>query len=270
MDPLLTMLDQLTATVCQSSKYRHVSPDLVQRIGARELEIRRSFKEAVKATKNKLHQVGGAYFETRINYKKALVQLDAAAGDAAAFRAVCRKLMGLHASTRERLPILDDFYATVLAGLAPRTILDVACGLNPLALPWMSLAAEAEYFACDIYADMVRFVNEFMSITGVRGAAEWRDVISDPPAQPVDLALLLKLLPVLAQVEPAAVSHLLDALNARYLLISFPVASLSGRSKGMVANYEEQFHSWAAGRSWRIQRFSFATELAFLVECDAA
>lgn len=250
--------------VARSRKYRHVSVDLVRRIGAAELEKRRNVKTAVKATKRKLHQIGGAYFEQPVDYQRALADLRSASE--ADVPAVCRHLMSLHASTRERLPILEAFYDTIFAALPPiRSVLDVACGLNPLAAPWMPLPADAVYLAGDIYGDMIAFLNQAFPLLGVNGRAEVRDVIGSPPAQPVDLALILKTLPVLAQVAETAVDHLLDTLQARHLLITFPVASLGGRSKGMVENYSAQFAAWADGRSWQVQRLEFETELAFLV-----
>ena len=100
---------------------------------------------------------------------------------------------------------------------------------------------------------------------GMDGCAHVRDLITNPPTEPADLVLLLKTLPVLEQVEKGAAPRLLDALNARYLLISFPTRSLGGRQKGMVQNYEAQFMEWVDGRAWHIQRFEFPTELAFLV-----
>lgn len=259
-------LQALVTAVLISPRYRHVSAELVRQIGARELVTRRSLKEAIKATKNKLHQIGGAYFTTKVDYARALADLRAAAADEAAFRAACRAVMGLHASTRERLPILEEFYRLTLADLPPvRMVLDVACGLNALAWPWMPFGRETRYVGCDIYADMVGFVAEFMQLAGIAGETAVCDVITQSPSQPVDLALLLKLLPVLEQVDGTAVPRLLDTLQARYLLISFPTASLGGQGKGMVDNYEAQFWRWAAGRNWQVRRFLFATELAFLV-----
>lgn len=262
-------LEQLVTAVLISPRYRHVSAELVRHIGARELAARRSLKEAIKATKNKLHQVGGAYFATRLDYARALAGLRAAAADEAAFRAACCAVMGLHASTRERLPILAEFYRLPLADLPPiHTVLDLACGLNVLAWPWMPFGAQTRYLGCDMYADMMAFVADFMQLAGIGGETAVCDLITQPPSQPVDLALLLKLLPVLEQVEPTAVPRLLDTLQARYLLISFPTASLGGRRKGMAASYEAQFWRWAAGRNWQVRRFLFATELAFLVSCE--
>lgn len=260
-------LDLLVERVVAGQKYRCVSRDLIREVGARELAIRRNLKAAVKETKNKLHQVGGAYFETAIDYEQALVDLRAVKEDASALRQACRDIMSLHASTRERLPIVDEFYKVVLAN-APdiHVVLDIACGLNPLALPWMPFDGQIEYFAYDIYADMIDFITEFFEIMNVRGQAEVRNVIGNPPERPADLALILKTLPCLEQVDKSATGRLLDAIQARYLLISYPARSLGGRRKGMVENYEAHFWEVAAGRNWMVQRFEFPSELAFLVQ----
>jgi 16S rRNA (guanine(1405)-N(7))-methyltransferase len=264
-------LEGLVRAVSRSTKYKHVSQDLIRRIGSRELMKRRSITEAIKATKTKIHQVGGAYFLSSPDIGRSLERLRraAASGDPGDLRQICRELMSVHASTKERLEILDEFYTTTLAGLPQiRTIIDLACGLNPLAWPWLPLGDEVEYYAYDVYADLIDMVQGFMEIVGIKGRAEIRDVIGDPPTQQVDLALILKTLPCLAQVDDTAVPHLLDVLRARYLLVSFPVRSLGGRSKGMVQNYEAQFHTWAAGRDWKIERFQFSSELVFLARTD--
>ena len=227
-----------------------------------------------KRQKSKLHQVGGAYFERRVNYKLGLELLRQAAalGDDD-FRRQCRELMGFHASTRERLVILDQFYRELLGKLPPiRSVIDVACGFNPLAWPWISssgsFSKEVSYWAYDIYADMVGFIRGFMDIVGMNGKAEVRDVLSNPPTQPVDLAFILKSLPCLEQLDKTAVPKLLDSLQAKYTVISFPIHSLGGREKGMVQNYEAQFLGWMAGRGWKFSRYEFSSELAFLVETE--
>lgn len=264
-------LKELVTAVTQSPKYADISLELVQQVGERELAARHSFKEAVKATKNKLHQVGGAYFDSKLDFPAMLVQLRQAADDPDAFRTVCRELMRRHASTRERLPILDEFYTTTLGDLENiRVVRDLACGLNPLTLPWLPFDSMPEYHAYDIYGDMMAFVAEFMTIAGVNGRAQTCDIISQPPTEPADLIFIFKTLPVLEQVQKGAAARLLDSLHARYLLITFPAQSLGGRKRGMVQNYEAQFMGWLDesdnGRAWQVQRFEFATELAFLVQ----
>ena len=72
-------LERLVAAVVESAKYRHVSPVLVRRVGARELAVRRSWREAVKGTKSKLHQVGAAYLTGKLDYGRSWTALQAAA-----------------------------------------------------------------------------------------------------------------------------------------------------------------------------------------------
>ena len=132
-------IDELVAVVRKSVKYKLVCEDIVRGVGERELAKGRRLKEAIKATKKKLHQVGGAYLEGRVDYAAWLDELRAVSGGKGDFRRACARIMGHHSSTKERLEILDTFYATVLADLPPiRSVLDLACGLNPLAIPWMA------------------------------------------------------------------------------------------------------------------------------------
>ena len=279
-------LDQLVAAVRASARYRSVAEPLIRRLGERELAKRRSLKEAIKATKNKLHQVAGAYldeprYDAWLSELRATWEDDGSAAKAAEAteecrRAALRRVMARHASTRERLPILDQFYAQTLAGIGPiRSVLDLACGLNPLALRWLPLAEDAEYVACDIYGDMMAFLGGYFALEtahgrpGLRGLAETRDVIAAPPQRHADLALILKAIPCLEQIDKSAGERLLRATRADHLLVSFPAHSLGGRSKGMVENYEARFHELmeqtGIGAQATIARFTFTTELAFLI-----
>ena len=113
---------------------------------------------------------------------------------------------------------------------------------------------------------VTNFLNDFFALAGLPGLAEVRDVISRPPDEPADLALVLKTLPCLEAIDRRAPERLLDALQAPRLLVSFPAQTLGGRRKGMAAHYEAQFGRLLDARGWTARRFEFATELAFLVE----
>ena len=261
-------LQELVKSVCSGVRYQAINVELVRRVGAQELAKGRSLKEAVKATRNKLHQVGGAFQETDIPYPRLMAELKTLPGslDDLALQAFCRRVMQLHASTRERLPILERFFREALADIAPiHSILDLACGLNPLARAWMPLAPASPYFACDIYADMVDFVEQFLIHTRQAGAAEVCDLVQGMPDHPVQLALALKTMPCLEQLDKEIGLRLLESVPTEYILVSFPAHSLGGRGKGMVKNYEAHFNELVSAHSWSVKRFEFPGELAFLV-----
>lgn len=70
-----TPLGRLVDAVLASSKYRSVCKNLVRSIGFRELTKQRNLKAAIKATKNTLHQVGGAYLDRGAPYAVWLDEL---------------------------------------------------------------------------------------------------------------------------------------------------------------------------------------------------
>jgi 16S rRNA (guanine(1405)-N(7))-methyltransferase len=263
----IPLLDQLVEAVRAGARYGAITPSLVRRIAAAELAKGRSFKDAIKATRNKLHQVGGAYQETRIDYLTFTRTLETlSAGDPPQLKEFCLKVMAQHTSTRERLPVLERFYTECLAPLRPvQSVMDLACGLNPLALPWMPLAEGSLYYGCDIYADMIDFLNLFLKRLGRDGGIEACDLTAGIPDHPVQLALLLKAIPCLEQIDKDAVLHLLEQIPADHILVSFPAHSLGGHGKGMPATYEAHFHQLLQGKPWKFRKFVFPGELAFLI-----
>jgi 16S rRNA (guanine(1405)-N(7))-methyltransferase len=262
-------LEYLLHEVLSSAKYRDICPDLIRMIGEQELEKRRTSKEAIKQTKNKLHQISGAYVQEKPErYEAWLGTLREAvqAGERAAIEQMCQQYMSYHASTKERLPILSTFYETLRDELADaESVLDVACGLNPLSIPWMGLRAGIRYYAYDIHLQMMAFLGDAMRLLGVEGVAKVGDVIQQVPEEAVDVALVLKTIPCLEQVDKLAGKRLLEKIRAKKLIASFPVYSLGGRSKGMAAFYEGHFRELVDGKRWEIKKYEFATELVFVV-----
>lgn len=257
-------LTQLVEAVLASAKYRHVAPALVGAIGAQELAKRRNRKEAIKATKNKLHQTVGAYWAGEQAYAHWLVELRTCANDPAALRTACRTILRQHASTRERLPLLDEFYTTIFTGLPPiRSVLDLACGLNPLTIPWMPLAPAASYYACDVDGEQMAFLQEALPFLGVQGNATVCNLLQHCPSPTTDVVLLFKTIPCLEQIDKGIGARLLTALHAPVIIVSYPAQSLGGRNKGMVQSYREHFQAMAPGEHWQIQEFSFPTEIVF-------
>jgi 16S rRNA (guanine(1405)-N(7))-methyltransferase len=259
-------LDELVRLVLVAPKYRHFCEEVVSHLGRRELAARRSLHEAIKATKNRLHQIAGIYLEPRLDFGAALADLRQAKATPESWREACRRVMGMHLSTRERLPLIESFYMRCLDSIPPPSfVLDVGCGLNPLAIPWMPLAPGAAYHGYDVYTDMSAFLSQYLRLAEVAGQAIACDVTGSPPTQRADLALLLKTLPCLEHLGKGAGLRLLDALPARHMLVSFPVRGVSGKSRSMRQGYEARFLDSIRDRPWQVQEFSFASELAFLV-----
>jgi len=267
-------LETIVAAVSRSRKYRAVCPDTIRRIARRELAAHGDAKTALKETKRRLHQVYAAY-EEPLDYEAAYTRLAAAwaTGDEAQVRAVCRDLLARHASTRERRPILDEFYGRIWAVTGrPASLLDLGCGLNPLTIPWMDLPPGARYHAYDIDADRVAFLNRALADFGLpeskvqnpESKIHCQDILCQPPDESADVALLLKTAPCLDRQEPDGAQRVLEHLQTRFVVVSFAVKSLGGREKGMLAHYQTQFLALANAAGWPVTRLAFATELVFV------
>ena len=267
-------LEKLTQQVIANPKYQRIYPQLVHRLSQEAIVKGLKGKSAVKHVRNKLHQVAGAYFKQKIDFSKATAKLTNLPKDRTnqEIKDYCRDWMQGHASTLERLPILKDFFQTCLESIAPITsILDLACGLNPLAIPWMPLAPQAHYQACDIYLDMLDLINSFLKHINLSGQAYPCDLVTtNPPPisssqKKVQLAFLLKSIPCLEQMDKSITPRLLDAIPAEHILVSYPGQSLGGRQKGMKDFYWQHFQELISGTNWQVKAFDFPSELAFLV-----
>lgn len=260
------MIDDVIHAIQQSTKYATLCEAIIRRVAEQEVPKRRNLKEAVKATKNKLHQIGGAYLDDKMPYTQWLAALHEASSDPTTLKAACRAIMAHHASTRERLPIVDEFYTAIFAHLpdSVRTVRDLACGLNPLTLPWMPDGLSYEGY--DIYTDMMAFHQQVLALLGVTGSAAAVDVTQFTSPTRCDVAFILKTIPCLEQLDKQAGLALLKNANADWLVVSFPVRSLGGRSKGMAENYEQHLHELIAGKGWSVQRLLFETELVFILD----
>jgi 16S rRNA (guanine(1405)-N(7))-methyltransferase len=263
-DDLTLLMDDLLS----SAKYQQIEPGLLERIGQSELAKRHNLKEAIKTTRSKLHQIATSFQPTRIDYPTLSTELSKLPHETQNrhLQEFCLRSMALHSSTRERLSILGDFYKILLDGLPPiRSIMDLGCGLNPLSIPWMPIARDCKYFAFDIFSDMMDFNSAFLKHIAQKGKAKVMDLSRAIPKEKVDVAFLFKLLPTLDQLDKHRTAYLLENLPATHLLISYPIYSLGGKSKGMLQSYENQLRTLTINWSGEIKRFEFTSELVFLL-----
>ena len=261
------MSGDIVERVLRSARYRDVDRTLLVRLAEEELPRSRTADEAVKRVKRRLHQAVGAF-----RGRSRTIDAIAAAwtGDLAdpAFRAACADALARHASTRERAGELDGFYRRMWTHTGvPNTVLDLGCGLGPLAFPWMDLPADATYVAIDVDRRPLAIAAEFLALVGQPHRVETRDLVASPPTDEADVALLLKLVPTLDQQDSGASTRLLRALRVHHAVVSFPRRSLGGRGKGMERTYRARLERLAAdaGRVRDVVEAPIASELAFVL-----
>lgn len=240
-----------------SKKYKDVCPDTVRRVFETERAKYKSEKEADKAAKAHLHQITGA-FMTADEMKQADRLLRAyREGDSEAFA----KTLRLHSSTRERLEGAEALYSRILTAAGnPKSVLDLACGLNPLILGNMGLTVRG----VDISGGCVRLVNEWAQVMEWDVQAECRDLLCEPKLEKADMALMMKLLPVLEQQKKGSAMKLVASVPSEKICVTFPMRTLGGRKVGMEQHYSQWFEGNLPEGIEIYERFVEADELCYV------
>lgn len=248
----------------QSKNYRGVCPDTVRRVWGECQQKYKKPKDAEKAAREALHGITGAFMTpqeaTQLGY-------DMHAWYCNKTDLGLERMLSRHASTRERLPLaeMDALYASIFAVTGrPRSVLDLACGVNPLYLG----ARGIETFGVDISGAAVDAVNRFGEVYGMPVSAACADVLCPGaiPERRFDVALLFKLLPLLERQRSGAASGVMNAVNTEWLVVSFPTRTLGGRNVGMAAHYCEWMEAHLPARRGIAGRFETRNELFFMLK----
>jgi len=273
------MLEDLQALIDEirhSRKYHHLDlPESTLRdLLEKELPRHRTLGEALKVVRKKLHNIVAPYLGDP-DYGAARLALEQAfaSGGVEAIKSACSGILSAHASTRERLPIAGQFYAQLFALTGqPKSILDLACGLNPFFFPWMGLPLSTRYHAYDIHRPRVELINHYFTLQGLSPLASVQDILVQPPTLEGEVAFLFKEAHRLEQRQRGCNLPLWLSLNVRWLLVSLPPASLSGRhdladkQRRLVYSLLENAPPDSPARSWRVTEIQFENELVFCIE----
>jgi 16S rRNA (guanine(1405)-N(7))-methyltransferase len=265
------MTEEIVDRVLRSRHYRDVDRSLLSRLAGEELPRSRNADDAVKRVKRRLHQAVGAFRGARRADPLASIRA-AWNGDLAdaSFRAACAAALATHASTAERVAHLDRFYAGIWARTGvPTRLIDLGCGLGPLALPWMGIGS-AHYVATDVDRRVLETVRAFLELVAQPYEVVASDAVAGAPPTPADVALLLKLVTTLDRQDGGAATRLLAGLPVRRAVVSFPARSLGGRDRGMERTYRERLDQLVAEveRVREVAEASIPSELVFVLTLD--
>lgn len=252
---------QALDALLSAKKLRDLCPDTIRRVFFECLPKYKSLKEADKATRTELHRITGA-FVTPENLSQAEKLLDIwQPGD----DETLAKALSLHASTKERLPLTDTdaMYAHVCEVIGrPKKILDLACGFNPIYLS----SRGYDVTGLDLHGGAINLINRWAEKQKLPVRAQTADLLTDGclPDDHFDLALMMKLLPILETQQTGSALRLIDSTPAKTILVSFPTKTLGGRGVGMEAHYSQWFENLVP-KERVIERFTHGSELIYLI-----
>ncbi len=170
------------------------------------------------------------------------------------------ELLKTHASTAERLSFYPKL-KKIISKLNPSSILDLACGLNPIALA----SPKIKYYASDIKSSELNLIREFFKKNKIKGSVfvyNLRDL--SKPLPKADICLLFKTLDIIEDNPRNLAEKLIKKLNCKYIIISFSTRTLSGKPMRYLRRY--WLENLLKKLSLSYKTFSSDNEIFYLVE----
>lgn len=267
-DDSQALLNRLVRQIGGSRKYREleIPHETLKDLLEQELGKGRSDSAAMQSVREKLHKIVAPYLGGP-DYAAASEKLSSASqkGEIEALKPICREIMESHASTHERVPLLDQFYQRLWAVTGiPGSVLDLACGLHPFGLPWMGLPQTTRYYAYDLHAPRINLINHFFGLTGYEAQGFVQDILVTPPTTLADVGIFFKEAHRFEQRKKGCNRPFFEALNVRWLLVSLPAVDLGGHH-AMVDRQRKLMNSILSGTSWPVEEILIENELIFCI-----
>ncbi len=138
-------------------------------------------------------------------------------------------LLQSHLSTKERINFYPEL-KKVIEGLGVKSILELGCGINPIALAVPGI----KYHASDINKDELALVNEFFEKNKIDGETFICDLkkIDECRLPKADLCIVLKVFDIIEKKSHKLAEKILLKAGSKNLIISFSTKTLSGKSMG--------------------------------------
>jgi len=168
------------------------------------------------------------------------------------------ELLNTHSSTSERL----KFYHLIknkIHKLGIKSILDLGCGLNPIALASPDLI----YYASDVKEDELSLIAQFFKQRKINGKTfvfDLRKPIMNLPK--TDICILFKVLDVIDKKHKLSEKILLT-LPSKHMLVSFSTKKLSGKS--MNHPQRKWFEKILIRNQLKFETFSIPNEIFYLI-----
>ncbi len=255
------MIDKIIETILESKKYKYVSRDLITRLVTTMSQRYKKNKDIINAVKRELHISYESFLidNNLVNARKIIT-------DSNDINEVINNVIIKHKSTKERLSSVNVIYDYIKKNTTDyKSIIDIGCGLNPITLPLWNNDFET-YMAYDVSSDIIDTINIFFEkfYNSKNYNAAVRDITNIH--EECDVLLSFKILPILDSFKKGSSQELLNNISFKRAIISFPLKSLSGKSKNMKTYYETNFESQIKDLYKIIDKAEFDNELFYIIE----
>jgi 16S rRNA (guanine(1405)-N(7))-methyltransferase len=263
-------IQRMVENIQRSRKYRGLglNPETTRDLILQEAQNHTSQKSLRKTVRRKLHNIVAQYLGEP-DYESLTAELSTTEGtalDSQEIRNFCLKVLAQHASTAERIPLLEEYYRRIFSITGkPEVLLDLACGLHPLAFPWMGLPISTQFYVYDIIQPRINFINAFFKKIGLAPLAINQDILVQPPQTRADLCLFLKEAHRFEKRAAGCNQSFWDRLNTKWLAVSLPTQNLAG-THSLIDQHRELVQANLPKAHQGLHELIFPNEIVFLIK----
>ena len=148
----------------------------------------------------------------------------------------------------------------------------MGCGLNPISYEIIgkTLKNKPEYFASDLNTEDIKFLNDYFKLNNINAKAKVYDItnleiLKDKDFKECDLIFLFKVLDSFEFIKRNISKKLLNEINAKHIVVSFPMKSLVSK-KTFDFSKRNWFKNYINKMNWNYEVFEIKNEIFYLIK----
>jgi len=167
-----------------------------------------------------------------------------------------------HQSTKER----EQFYPLIYQRIfnEEETILDIACGLNPLSYKLIPKYQERKFIGTELTKEDVKKLNNYFKEEHINGKALQENLLKEKKFPKADITLLLKILDIIERKGHKKAEEILENIQSKRIVVSFSTKTL--HSKNMKNPRRGWIEQLLKRKKWPYKKFLIPGEEFYLIE----
>jgi len=176
--------------------------------------------------------------------------------------AIHKKLLSLHLSSKERIPIYSKFYEDIfqITGV-PNSIIDIAAGLNPISYPY--LKSSPKYTAIELNKADAEIINKYFKIMKINGKALAFDITKNKIKNKADIAFAFKIFDL---IPHKITERIIKELKVKYIVATFPTKTIS--NKRMTYITRSSLQRMLQRLNLKYKKLEYENELVYIIQKD--
>ena len=218
----------------------------------RSIEKSKEAEAVIKQVRAELRPVYGLFIEENLSMIKSLLKDEAEH---------IKDILMMHKSSKERIDFYEEFYRRIFDATGkPGSIIDIACGLNPMSFEMMGLPKKTKYTALELNQNDADAINEFFRRWGINGKAFRHDITKEPIEYEADMAFAFKIFDI---VDTKVTERIIKELDVKWIAASFSTKTVS--RKDMRFKRRAGFQKMLRRLGLKYQTLEFPNEIVYLV-----